>query len=166
MTALVKELGINVTDAEEINDGVEAKRFYDTEVKGVMDKVIDVIFLVVMIFLAFTVFIAYISYLRNRINEYCLYMSIGYSRSAVYGMIMREMAFIFGAGAVLGLLLGLGCAYILHEAVVVAKGLVCRVVMPEQICRILVTYLLIMGILQIPVAININAVKTIDAIEE
>ena len=165
MTALIKELGINVTDAEDISDGVEAKRFYDTEIKGVMDKVIDAIYLVVMIFLAFTVLIAYISYLRNRINEYCLYMSIGYSRSAVYGMIMREMAIIFGTGAVLGLILGLGGAYILHEAVVVAKGLVCRVIMPEQILRIISTYILIMGILQIPVVININAVKTIDAIE-
>ncbi|MBR6257657.1 MAG: ABC transporter permease [Lachnospiraceae bacterium] len=166
MTALIKKLGINVTDAEDISDGVESKRFYDTEVKGVMDKVINVIFLVAMIFLAFSVLIAYISYLRNRVNEYCLYMSIGYSRSAVYGMIMREMAIIFGTGAVLGLIFGLTGAYVLHETVVVAKGLICRVIIPEQILRIISTYVLIMGILQIPVAWSINAVKTIDAIEE
>jgi ABC-type antimicrobial peptide transport system permease subunit len=93
-------------------------------------------------------------------------MSIGYSRSAVYGMIMREMLMIFSAGAVLGMLAGLGGGWMLHRLLIEAKGLNCRVLMPEQIFRILATYVLIMGILQIPIIYNINAVKTIDAIEE
>ena len=166
MTAVLKDLGIAVTDADLVKDGVYMKDFYDTEVKGLMDKVIDAIFVIVTVFLAFTVLIAYISYLRNRLNEYCLYMSIGYSRSEVYGMIMREMFMIFGAGVILGLLAGLGGGCILHKLVIEAKGLISRIVMPEQIFRILATYVLIMGILQIPIIYNINAVKTIDAIEE
>ena len=131
-----------------------------------VERVIDAIHTIVTAFLAFTILIAYISYLRNRVNEYCLYMSIGYSRSAVYGMIMREMLMIFGTGAVLGLFAGLGGGWMLHRFMIEAKGLNCRVLMPEQIFRILSTYVLIMGILQIPVLWSINAVKTIDAIEE
>ena len=166
MTALLKDLGITVTDADRVEDSVAREVFYDTQIKGLLDKVIDAIHMIVMAFLAFTVLVAYISYLRNRVNEYCLYMSIGYSRSAVYGMIMREMLMIFGTGAVLGLLAGLGVAGILHRIVIEAKGLSCRILMPEQILRIFATYVLIMGMLQIPVVWSIHAVKTIDAIEE
>ena len=166
MTEVLKDLGIAVTDADLVKDGVYMKDFYDTEVKGLMDKVTDAIFAIVTVFLAFTVMIAYISYLRNRLNEYCLYMSIGYSRSAVYGMLMREMFMIFGIGATIGLLAALGTSYLLHTLVIEAKGLSSRILMPELILRIFATYIMIMGILQIPVVWNKNAVKTIDAIEE
>ena len=166
MTAVLRELGINITEEEQIEDAVESARMYDTEIKGVIDKVIRTIFLLVMIFLAFTVLIAYISYLRNRVRECCLYMSIGYSRSAVYGMLMREMGWIFGAAVLLGVILGLAGGFILHELVIEAKGLVCRVVMPEQIFRLTAAYVLITGILQIPVAWSIHSIKTIDAIED
>ena len=166
MTALLKDLGITISEADRVEDGVSMKSFYETEVKGMVERVIDTIHTIVTAFLAFTILIAYISYLRNRVNEYCLYMSIGYSRSAVYGMIMREMLMIFGAGAVLGMLAGLGGGWMIRRFMIEAKGLNCRVLMPEQIFRILATYVLIMGILQIPVLWSINAVKMIDAIEE
>ena len=166
MRAVLKQLGINASDTDKVTDEVDYKKYYDEEVKGVLDKVIDVMYLAAMLFLAFTVLIAYIAYIRNRINEYCLYMSIGYSRSAIYGMIMREMLFIFLSGSLIGMVLGLCGGWIIFKLLIEAKGLYCRIFMPEVIFKIAAAYVMIMGILQIPVILGINKVITIDAIED
>lgn len=166
MRAVLKELGIDPADTDKVTDGADYKNFYDEEVRGVIDNVNNVIYLIAMLFLAFTVLIAYIAYIRNRISEYCLYMSIGYSRGAVYGMIMREMLFIFLSGGLIGLVLGLGGGWILYKLLIEAKGLCSRILMPEVIFKIAAAYVMIMGILQIPVILGINKVKTIDAIED
>ncbi len=164
--AVLKGLGIDPADTDKVTDGVEYKNFYDEEVRGIIDNINNIIYLIAMLFLAFTVFIAYIAYIRNRISEYCLYMSIGYSRGAVYGMIMREMLFIFLSGGLIGMALGLGGGWILYKLLIEAKGLYSRILMPEVIFKIAAAYVMIMGILQIPVVLGINKVKTIDAIED
>jgi len=166
MTAVLKSLGLEVSDADKVNDAIEYKKMFKTEVSDVIDGVINMVYLVVMVFLAFTVMIAYVSYMRNRVNEYCLYMSIGYGRSVVYRMIMKEMLILFGFGSLIGFALSLLGGLAMHSLLIEAKGLSCRLIMPEQIFYILASFVGIMGVLQIPVAYSINAVKTIDAIEE
>lgn len=166
MTAVLNSLGLEVSDADKVNDAIEYEKMFKTEVGDIIDGVIAVVYLVVMVFLAFTVIIAYVSYMRNRINEYCLYMSIGYSRSAVYRMIMREMLILFGLGALIGFVFSMIGGFVIHSLLIEAKGLSCRLIMPEQIFHILASFVCIMGVLQIPVVYSINAVKTIDAIEE
>lgn len=166
MTEILKGLGIEVSDRDTVNDSIAYEEMFKKDVEDVLVGVLDVVYLVVMLFLAFTVLIAYVSYMRNRVNEYCLYMSIGYSRSAVYRMIMREMLILFGFGALAGFGMSVLGGFMMHSLLIEAKGLSCRLIMPEQIFYILASFVGIMGILQIPIVYSINAVKTIDAIED
>ncbi|MCR5251831.1 MAG: hypothetical protein K6E50_14625 [Lachnospiraceae bacterium] len=166
MTAVLNDLGIVTGDADKVIDTVDYETLFERDFEGVFGKILKVIYLVVMVFLAFTVLIAYIAHMRGRMNEYCLYMSIGYGRSAVYGMMMREMLIIFGGGAIIGLVVALSGGALMQHLLIEARGLSCRVIMPEQIFYILASYCFIIGILQIPVVLSINTVRTIDAIEE
>ena len=102
----LEALGIHPTQYDTINDVKEWAEMYRKNVADVMDGALLGILLVVTVFLAISIIVAYISFLRNRTNEYCLYTSIGFSRSDVYSMIMREIGIIFG----LSLLLGAVCS--------------------------------------------------------
>ena len=75
-------------------------------------NVVKAISAVVMFFLGVTMLIAYVSFLRNRMNEYCLYASIGYRRFEVYGLMMREMALLFLSGLVAGILAAIPICYV------------------------------------------------------
>ena len=162
---LLGEIGIELSPEDEYYD----RSTYDDamdEISGIMDGVVLAIMAVVMIFTALSVIIAYISLMRNRINEYCLYASIGYSRSEVYGMMLREMLIIIGGGLVLGAGLSLLGSYLLKTCAMEPLGLIGYIWYGKQFLRIVAAFVMIMGVLQIPVLITMSRIKTIDAIED
>ena len=163
---LLAEQGIKVSDKDEIYDAVTSAEQYRTEVKEPVETVINSIFAIVLIFLAISVLVAYISFMRNRVNEYCLYASIGYGRSDIYGMMIREMLLIFGIGIAAGVLLSILLAVAINKTLIDPKGLVGHILYGDRLYGITATYVIIMGILQLPVLLNIYDIKTIDAIED
>ncbi len=166
LRGMLKDLGITPADGDEVEDAADLARAYHEDVGETIDMVIRTIFVIVMSFMGILVLVAYVSFMRNRINEYCLYASIGYGRQEIYGMSLREMFILFGLGSCVGLLLSLGCGAVLNACVMEPKGLAGHVVYAEQILRILGTYIFIGGVLQIPVLLILRKVRTIDAIEE
>ncbi|MBR6477164.1 MAG: hypothetical protein IKS85_01830 [Lachnospiraceae bacterium] len=166
LTGILKDNGITPGDGDEIWDAKSYQKFYRENVSDTINMVLAALFVIVMSFLAILVLVAYVSFMRNRVNEYCLYASIGYGRSEIYGMILREMAILFGLGAGIGLLLSLGAAWLIHAVVIEPRGLIGHVVYGGQILRILSTYVFLVGVLQIPVLINLYRIRTIDAIED
>ena len=99
-------------------------------------------------------------------SEYCLYASIGYGRAEIYGMILREMVLLFLIGTVSGLIISLGAGILIEELVIWPRGLEGSIFYGERILTILGIFLLLMGILQIPVLAYVNRIKTVDMIEE
>ena len=86
---LNKELGITITSEDDIDDIDDYHRLYKDNVKGDIESIINIIVIAVMIFLMISILVAYVSFMRNRVNEYCLYASLGYSRKEIYGMIIK-----------------------------------------------------------------------------
>lgn len=166
MTKVLKDIGITATDYDTIYDSVEWAELYQKEVIGEIDAAVLAILIVVMIFLAISILTAYISFMRSRVNEYCLYISIGFGRKEVYGMIMREILLIFGISIVLGGILTVIIMLLFGSLLLEALGICYRYFYPEQLLRILAAFVAIAGILQIPIAVTINNIKTIDRIEE
>lgn len=166
MTEILREQGITVSDKDEIIDAVNQEIQYQSDIKNTIESVLDVIFAVVLIFLAISVLVSYISFMRNRVNEYCLYASIGYARGDIYGMIIREMLIIFGIGIAVGLVFSMAIAGLVNAYLIEPKGLVSRLFYGERIFGIVAVYIFIMGMLQLPVLMNIHDIKTIDAIED
>lgn len=166
LTGILRDMGIQLGDEDEVLDAKEYYKAYRKDVGDVIDAVLAVLFVIVMVFLAILVLVTYVSFMRNRVNEYCLYASIGYGRGEIYGMMLREMAILFGLGTAVGLLISLGAAYVIHGVIIVPKGLIGHIVYGGQILRILGTYIFLMGVLQIPVLFSLQRIRTIDAIED
>ncbi|MBO7096485.1 MAG: hypothetical protein J6V94_05950, partial [Lachnospiraceae bacterium] len=124
------------------------------------------VMLAVMIILTIMVMIAYVSFMRNRVSEYCLYASIGYGRSEIYGMILREMLILFGLGSLVGLAVSLIGGLLIHELLIVPAGLIGHLIYPVQIFKILAIFIFIMGMLQLPVLVCLSGIRTIDAVEK
>ena len=150
------KLGITLHELDDIDDLEESRKTYDEKVVDVVETVIDVVILVIMIFLTIAVIVAYISFMRNRVNEYCLYASIGYGRSDIYGMMIREMLLIFGIGIAAGVLLSILLAVAINKTLIDPKGLVGHILYGDRLYGITATYVIIMGILQLPVLLNIR----------
>jgi len=162
---LLKEIGMELKPEDDFYD----KSTYEeamNEISGIMDGVNMAIMVVVVIFTAFSVFIAYISLMRNRISEYCLYASIGYSRSDIYGMMIREMLIIIGGGIVLGSGLALLGSCLLKVCAMEPLGLIGYIWYGDQFLKIIAAFVLVIGILQIPILVTMSKIKTIDAIED
>lgn len=166
LTGILQENGIVLGDGDKVWDAKAYYEAYRKDVGDTIDMVVTTLFVIVMTFLAILVLVSYVSFMRNRIREYCLYASIGYGRGEIYGMMLREMMILFGLGAVMGLLVSLGTAYLLNVTVIEPKGLIGHVVYGGHIQRILGTYVFLMGVLQIPVLFGLYRIKTIDAIED
>ena len=139
---------------------------FEKDVEGVINNVVFYISLVVTVFLALLVLVAYISFMRNRVNEYCLYVSIGYGRTEIYGMILREMLLLFAMGAIAGIIVSVGSGVLLTQLLILPRGLVGKMIYTDRILRILGIFVFLMGILQIPVLFLIKRIKTIDAIDD
>lgn len=166
MKKLLGDIGITPTEYDVLIDSVDWEKMYQKEVRNQIDASLIIILIVVMVFLAISIITAYISFMRSRVNEYCLYTSIGFARQDIYGMMMREIGLIFGisifAGAVITVLIMLFLGHFLLNEL----GLLYRYFYPEHLLRITAAFLAVVGLLQIPIIATINNIKTIDKIEE
>ncbi len=165
---LAAKYGVTVSEenGDSVSDIRDYREMYENGFKKVIDSVITGILMVVMVFLSISVVVAYVSFLRNRVNEYCLYASIGYSKGEIYGMLMREMGIMFLAGIVLGVVFSIALMGAMNAILIVPKGLAVKWFMKDQVLRILGAFAVIVGALQIPAMISINSIKTIDLMED
>ena len=163
---IAEPMGLHVTALDNIEDRPQNEEYYQKENVEVLDRVNRVILLVVMIFLAISVLVAYISFMRNRVGEYCLYASIGFSKREIYGMIMREMGIIFGVGILLGAIFSVIGMAVMDATLVHPQGLHSAWWYPEQVAASLTAYLVIIGLLQIPIMITVHNIKTVDLMED
>lgn len=166
MTKVLEDIGIIPTEYDTILDSVDWAKMYKELVTEQLDAALLAILLVVIIFLAISILVAYVSFMRSRVNEYCLYTSIGFGRKDIYGMIMREILIIFGISIILGSLVTVIIMIYLGNYILEPMGLVYKYFYPEHLLRILAAFVAIVGFLQIPISVTINNIKTIDMIEE
>ena len=166
MTKVLNDIGIHPTEYDTIFDSVDWAKMYKELVTDQLDTALLAILIVVIIFLAISILVAYISFMRSRVNEYCLYASIGFARKDVYGMIMREILIIFGISIVSGAVITVVIMILMGRFVLDNLGLVYNYFYPEHLLRIITAFLMIIGFLQIPISVTINKIKTMDMIEE
>lgn len=166
MSAVLKDVGIETTEYDTIYDSVDWAKMYKELVTDQIDAALLAILIVVIIFLAISILVAYVSFMRSRVNEYCLYTSIGFARKDIYGMMMKEIGIIFGLSIVIGAAVTIVIMVLLGHFMLDSLGLVYHYFYPEHLLRILTAFLVIVGFLQIPVIVTINNIKTIDMIEE
>lgn len=166
MTKVLKDIKITPTEYDTIYDSADWTKMYEEMVAEQLDAALLAILIVVIIFLAISILVAYISFMRIRVNEYCLYTSIGFGRKDVYGMMMREIAIIFGTSIILGAALTIVIIIYLGKFVLEPLGLIYKYFYPEHLLRIVAAFVAIIGLLQIPISVTVNNIKTIDRIEE
>lgn len=166
MVKTLEKIGIKKTEYDTVNDVKYWKSMYKSQVTDLIEGALFVILLVVMIFLAISIIVAYVSFMRSRVNEYCLYSSIGFSRGDIYGMMMREIGIIFGSSIILGAILAIVLMLLLGHFVLDGLGLVYRYFYLEHVLRIFAAFMAIVGLLQLPIIYTIHNIKTIDKVEE
>lgn len=163
---VMRSLGKTVAEEDTIDDAVRNKKDYESDVAETIESAISVILVVVVAFLAIAVFVTYISFMRNRVGEWCLYMSIGYSRKEIYGLIMREILILFGTSMAVGCVLSALMMVILAKILIIPKGLSFGFWYPAHFLRLCAIYVFLIGMLQIPVCIIIQKIQTIDQVED
>lgn len=166
MTKVLRHMGITPTEYDTIYDSADWAEMYQELVIETTDAALLGILIVVIIFLTISILVAYVSFMRSRVNEYCLYTSIGFARKDIYGMMMKEIGIIFGLSIVIGAAVTIVIMVLLGHFMLDSLGLVYHYFYPEHLLRILTAFLAIVGFLQIPVIVTINNIKTIDMIEE
>lgn len=166
MTKLLGDIGITPTENDRIIDSPGEADNYREMVAEQLDAALLAILMVVILFLAISILVAYVSFMRSRVNEYCLYASIGFGRKEVYGMIMREILLIFGISIILGLAVTVIMMIGFGSFILKPLGLIYKYIYPKHLLRILAAFVAIVGLLQIPISVTINKIRTIDMIEE
>lgn len=166
MNKVLQDIKINPTEYDTIFDAVDWAKMYQELVVHTTDAALLGILLVVMVFLTISIVVTYVSFMRNRVNEYCLYTSIGFSRKDIYEMMMKEIGLIFGLSILIGSVVTVGIMLFLGRFVLDNLGLLYHYFYPEQLLRIMAAFLAVVGFLQMPVIVTIYNIKTIDRIEE
>ncbi len=166
MAKVFHDIGIELTEYDTVYDRADWADMYKELVTDQLDAALLAILTVVIIFLAISILVAYVSFMRSRVNEYCLYSSIGFARKDIYEMMMREIGIIFGLSIVIGAAVTVVIMVLLGHFMLDSLGLVYHYFYPEHLLRILTAFLAIVGFLQVPVIVTINNIKTIDMIEE
>ncbi|MBP5489741.1 MAG: ABC transporter permease [Lachnospiraceae bacterium] len=166
LRAFLREQGVELDAADTVYDLPAHREHFREDCELLIANVVNAISAVVLVFVAVTILIAYVSFLRNRVNEFCLYASIGYRRMEVYGMMMREMFIIFGISLFFGVVIAVPVSFLLKELILDPAGILAVAWYPEQIAKLTATLLLILGVLQIPVLVSIRRIKTIDRLED
>ncbi len=167
MSAVLHTIGIDVRENyDSVIDAAWGRKFLQEEVIDVIGNSTSIIYVGIVILLLISLTVVYTTYLRDRHNEWCLYASIGYSRKTIYGAVMRELLFTFGAAFLFGAMLSLLLALVLNGVMMVPQGLKCRIFHPKTIAEILCTYAFLLGILQIPVRYALARIRTVDAMED
>ena len=166
LSKLLGEYGITTGVNDDIWDAQTYAEMYRNDVESVIEGASLAVISVAMIFLSISILVAYVSMMRNRVNEYCLYASIGYSKGEIYRMMMREMGLIFGIGAAAGVVLSLGLSAIIVKAMIEPMGLYANLISLKQFFRIGAAFAMIAGLLQIPMLVTSMKIKSIDALED
>ncbi len=115
--------------------------------------------------LGLTLFFVYRLHVQDRYSEWCLYRSLGYSQKEVYSLAFREF------GICIGISVGLAAVItavlcVIGAALMRSKGMFYEYILPPVLLQVLGIGTLLAGIMQIPVVIAMQKVKTIDAMEE
>lgn len=166
MTKALQDIGIQVTEYDAVYDAVHYESSFRSVVTDQLEAAVLGMLLVVMVFLTVSILVAYISFMRSRVNEYCLYTSIGFSRRDIYEMMMREIGLIFGISFLLGAVITVGMMLVTGHLWLDELGLVYRYFYPEQLLRILAAFAALVGFLQFPILTVIHNIRTVDRIEE
>lgn len=167
LSSLLRQEGVNVRDSyDTVTDLKWGREFLEKDVIDAMGNSTVLIYAGIIILLSLSLIIVYTMYLRDRHNEWCLYCSIGYSRGSIYFSILRELLFTFVSALLIGAVAISVSVIILDNALIKPLGLQCRYFYPETIGEILCSYVLIFGILQIPVRYALYRIRTIDAIDD
>ncbi|MBP5354907.1 MAG: ABC transporter permease, partial [Lachnospiraceae bacterium] len=166
LTPFFEEMGVELSASDTVYDLPAHREHFREDCDLLIANIMNTISAVVMFFVAVAMLIAYVSFLRNRVNEYCLYASIGYRRWEVYGMMMREMFILFGLGFLIGVVLAIPSAILLKVAALDPSGIVSVAWYPGMIAKLGSIMLLILGLLQIPVLVSLWKMKTIDRLED
>lgn len=155
-----KEKNANIVDVKTGQEDLQ---------KNIIDAIsgsTNVVYIALMGVLSLALLIVYVTYLRDRQNEWCLYCSIGFSRKSIYYAVMRELLFTFGIAVLLGLLIAAGAVVILDHTMIQSLGMKCSYLYPEVLVEIVCSYVLILGLLQIPVRVALYKIRTIDAMDD
>lgn len=89
-----------------------------------------------------------------------------FSRNVIYFSILRELAFTFAAAIAIGGVIISLSVVALDYALLIPLGLKCRYFYPRTLGEIFCSYVLLFGVLQIPVRYALYKIRTIDAIED
>ncbi len=149
-----------------IVDYEHGKKIFKEEVTDAIETSTRLIFIGIIVLLSIALFIVYTTYLRDRHNEWCLYSSIGYSHKTIYASILRELLFTFGSALLIGGVLIVISEAVLYNVFILPQGLRCRFFNPKTLSEILCSYVLLLGILQIPVRYALFRIRTIDAMDD
>lgn len=167
MTEVLNEQGLSLrNNFDTISDVKTMKQTLKKEVVDVIGSSTKYIYLGITILLFLAMLVVYTSYLRDRHKEWCLYCSIGFSRKEIYFAIMRELLFTFGFALLTGVVIIVALVFLLDYAMIKPQGLLCTYFQPKTLGEILCTYVLLIGILQLPVRYALYRICTIDAIDD
>ena len=167
LSELLEQEGIVVRDTyDNIVDVKQGELLLKQEVTDVIGTSTDIIYIVIIVLLFLSLFIVYTMYLRDRHNEWCLYCSIGYSRKEIYKAIMRELLFSFGLAIAIGVVL-IAVSVVATDYIMLSpKGIKSRYFYPDTLMEILCSYVLLIGVLQLPVRLALHRIRTIDAMDD
>lgn len=167
MSGELEKEGIFVRDNyDSVVDYTWGAEFLEEEVIGVFNNSARLIFVGIMVLLSVSLLVVYTTYLRDRHDEWCLYCSIGYARKTIYFSILRELLFTFLTALLIGGVIIVLSEVLLDAVMIQPLGLKCSYFYPETIGEILCSYVLIFGILQIPIRYGLYKIRTVDAIED
>lgn len=167
MAGMLESVGIDVRENyDTVVDYKWGQEFMENSVTNVIGNATKYIYVAIMLLLFISMFIVYTMYLRDRHKEWCLYCSIGYSRKSIYLSIMKELLFTFATALLIGGILIIAGMVFLDFVLIKPQGIRCGYFYPGCIGEILCSYVLLLGILQIPVRYALYKIRTVDAIED
>lgn len=167
MSEALREIGIRVRENYDVVvDFKWGEKWMEEEITEQLESSTRFVYVGIIVLLFISVSVVYTTYLRDRHDEWCLYCSIGYSRRTIYYAIMRELLFTFAAALVIGGAIISVSVVLLNYAMLEPQGLKCRFFYPKTLAEILCIYVMLLGILQIPVRYALYRIRTIDAMDD
>lgn len=157
---------INQNFGDEVYDYKWGEKYIKEEVVDAIENSEKIIYAGIIIVLFISLIVVYTMYLRDRHNELCLYYSIGYSRKTIYFSIMKEILFTFGIALIAGGLIILSSVILMKYLFIEPQGIKCQYLQLRTIFEILCEYVLLIGVLQLPIRYALYKIRTIDAIED
>ena len=167
LTFLLNNMGYKFDkDKESIIDKASGEEDLQNEVIYAIESSTDIVYIFILAVLFIVLLIVYTTYLRDRQNEWCLYSSIGYSKKTIYFSIIRELLFTFAVSILAGGIIIFLMEIVLEYCMIRPMGIMCRYFYPDVLIEILCSYVLLLGMLQIPVRYELYKIRTIDAMDD